>query len=258
MRTVLKAVAMVMILTGPALVHAERVVIACGPENELEQCKKGAEAWARKTGHEVEVRPTGEKKEGESLPMDTSEQLKFVKKQFRDNPDEIDVYRVDVTWPGLLAEYFIDLKPYVSEEVLKQHFPAIVQNNTVGGRLVAMPWFIDAGLLYYRKDLLKKHHQSVPTTWEKLAEVAKTVQDAEHEAGNPQMWGFVFEAKKGEMLTCNALEWISSFGGGTLIDESGKVTINGSKNDSRAVEALKMATSWINKKISPPDLLQYD
>jgi trehalose/maltose transport system substrate-binding protein len=244
MRTVLKGLAIATILISPALVHAEKVVIACGPVNELKQCKKGAEAWERKTGHEVEL---------VSGPMNTSEQFNFVQEQLKASSPDIDVYRVDVTWPGQLAEHFIDLKPYVSEEVLKQHFPAIVRNNTVGGRLVAMPWFIDAGLLYYRKDLLKKYGKAPPTTWQELADVARTVQDAERKAGNGKMWGFVFEAQKDEMLTCNALEWIGSFGGGPIVEEDGRVTIHNTK----AAEALEMAASWINQ-ISPPGVLQYE
>jgi trehalose/maltose transport system substrate-binding protein len=41
-----------------------------------------------------------------------------------------------------------------------EHFPAIVENNTVDGQLVAMPWFTDAGVLYYRADLLEKHGEN--------------------------------------------------------------------------------------------------
>ncbi|MFE8599947.1 ABC transporter substrate-binding protein [Archangium violaceum] len=245
MRNVLKGLAIATILTSPALVHAETVTIACGPEDdELEQCEKGARGWEKKTGHHVEF---------VHVPTDWHEQYTTFQKQLSEKNPKVDVYRVDVVWPGLLAEHFIDLKLYVSDEVLEQHFPAIVRNNTVGGKLVAMPWFADAGLLFYRKDLLKKHGQKPPTTWEELEEVARTVQEAERQAGNGKMWGFVFEAKAHETLTCNALEWIDSFGGGTIVGEDGKVTINSQK----AVDALTMAAGWINK-ISPPEVLEYD
>ena len=70
---------------------------------------------------------------------------------------EIDVYQIDVIWPGDLAEHFVDLYEYGAKEVAELHFPEIIENNTVDGKLVAIPWFTDAGLLYYRTDLLKEY-----------------------------------------------------------------------------------------------------
>ena len=51
------------------------------------------------------------------------------------------------------------------------------------------------------------------------------------------MWGFVFQGKAYEGLTCNALEWVDSFGGGTIVDADGKITIDNPK----AAEALDLA-----------------
>ncbi|MCY1078813.1 ABC transporter substrate-binding protein [Archangium lansingense] len=245
MRNVLKGLAIATILASPALVHAETITIACGPEDdELKQCRKGAKDWAKKTGNQVEFAP---------VPLKRKDQFTAFKQQLSEKRPDVDVYRVDVVWPGMLAAHFIDLKLYVSDEVLNQHFPAIVQNNTVGGKLVAMPWFADAGLLFYRKDLLKKYGQNPPTTWQELEEVARKLQQAERKAGNGKMWGFVFAAKADEILTCTALEWIDSFGGGTIVGEDGKVTINNKK----AVEALTTAAGWIND-ISPPEVRDYE
>ena len=113
--------------------------------------------------------------------------------------------------------------------MVAQHFPAIIQANTVGGHLLALPWFTDAGLLYYRRDLLQKYGRTVPATWQELTETAKVVQDGERKAGNARMWGYVFQGRAYEGLTCNALEWVDSFGGGTIVDAQGKVTINNPK-----------------------------
>jgi ABC-type glycerol-3-phosphate transport system substrate-binding protein len=41
-----------------------------------------------------------------------------------------------------------------------------------------MPWFADAGLLYYRRDLLDKYDRPVPETWDELTETARIVQEA--------------------------------------------------------------------------------
>ncbi len=244
MRQMLMAMSVATTLVVPTLAAAETVAIACGTVGkEFELCKQGAEAWAKKTGNEVKLI---------SGSTDASEQLTVFQQQLSAGATDLDVLRVDVVWPGILGAHLIDLKPFIGDDVVKQHFPAIVQNNTVNGKLVAMPWFTDAGLLYYRKDLLEKHGQKPPTTWQELATVAKTVQDAERKAGNAKMQGFVFQAKAAETLTCNALEWIDSFGGGTIVDDKGKVTINNPK----AVEALRKAAGWVNA-ISPQGVLNY-
>src|SRR5690606_19374464 len=75
---------------------------------------------------------------------------------------DVDVFQIDVIWPGDLAEHFVDLYEYGAADVVDEHFPAIVENNTVDGKLVAIPWFTDAGLLYYRTDLLEKYGYDGP------------------------------------------------------------------------------------------------
>ncbi len=159
----------------------------------------------------------------------------------------IDVYQVDVIWPGELAGHFLDLNEYGAQEVTDKHFESIVQNNTVDGRLVAMPWFTDAGLLYYRTDLLNKYgYSEPPATWTELEEMAKKIQAGEKET-NPDFWGFVWQGNAYEGLTCDALEWIHSNGGGRIINEDKEVTIN----NENAIEIVNMAADWVGE-ISPP------
>ena len=66
------------------------------------------------------------------------------------------------------------------------------------------------------------------------------------------MNGFVFQGKAYEGLTCDALEWVASFGGGTIVDPTGKVTIN----NPQAVKAIDTAAGWI-KTIAPEGVLNY-
>ena len=83
---------------------------------------------------------------------------------FQAKSSEVDVYQIDVIWPGDLAEHLVDLYQYDGfKEAAEAHFPAIVQNNTVDGKLVGIPWFTDAGLLYYRTDLLEKYGYDSPS-----------------------------------------------------------------------------------------------
>jgi trehalose/maltose transport system substrate-binding protein len=123
----------------------------------------------------------------------------------------------------------------------------------VKGKLVAMPFFTDAGVLYYRTDLLEKYgYKEPPKTWEELAEMAKKIQDGERQAGHPDFQGFVFEGKASESVTCNAIEWIYSYGGGTIIDPDKKVTIN----NPNAIKALESAKAWVGT-ISPQGVVSY-
>jgi trehalose/maltose transport system substrate-binding protein len=143
---------------------------------------------------------------------------------FSTKSSSIDVAMIDVVWPGALAPFLVDLKPKLGAQA-KLHAAGIVQNDTVGGHLVAMPWFGDFGILYYRTDLLKKYGYSAPpTTWDQLFAMAKKIQDGEQK-DNPSFSGFVFQGNAYEGLTCDALEWLASSGAGSYID-GGKVTIN--------------------------------
>jgi trehalose/maltose transport system substrate-binding protein len=226
------------VLTARPAAAQGTVSVACGSVGaEFDLCKTGAEAWSTKTGNKVKV---------VSVPKDSNEQLALFQQLLSQKSGEIDVIRIDIVWPGLLAQHLVDLSKEVSKDVIAQHFPAIIEANTVGGKLVALPAFTDAGLLYYRKDLLEKYGRKPPTTWQDLTESAKIVQDGERKAGNDKLWGIVFQGRAYEGLTCNGLEWVDSFGGGTIVDGKGKVTINNPK----AVAAIKLAASWI-KNVAP-------
>jgi len=226
-----------------SLAHAANISISCGAVGkELEMCKTGAEAWAKKTGNTVNL---------VSTPDSTTERLALYQQLLAAGASDIDVFQIDVIWPGILANHFIDLtKP--AGKAVDEHFPAIVKNNTVGGKLVGIPWFTDAGVLYYRKDLLQKYNEKPPTTWEELTATAKKVQDGERKAGNDKMWGYVWQGRAYEGLTCDALEWVASYNGGTIVDPSGKVTIN----NPGAITALKTAAGWVNT-ITPKGVLNY-
>ncbi|SFH51877.1 trehalose/maltose transport system substrate-binding protein [Tindallia magadiensis] len=165
---------------------------------------------------------------------------------FEAQSSEVDVYQIDVIWPGDLEEHFVDLYEYGADAVVGDHFPAIVENNTVNGRLVAIPWFTDAGLLYYRTDLLEKYDFAPPETWEELAEQAQTIQQGERDEGNQDFVGYVWQGDAYEGLTCNALEWIASNNGGTIISPEGLITIN----NENAAEIIDMAATWVGT-ISP-------
>jgi trehalose/maltose transport system substrate-binding protein len=143
------------------------------------------------------------------------------------------------------------LGPYVGDAI-NDHFPAIVQNNTVDGALVGIPWFTDAGLLYYRTDLLEKYGLEVPTTWEELEAAAATIQEGERAEGNAEFWGYVWQGNAYEGLTCDAIEWQSSEGGGTIVSPEGEIQVN----NAETIAAIERAAAWVGT-ISPDGVVGY-
>ena len=245
MRKMIPGMALGLLCAAPlAAAQAATISISCGAVGlELELCQEGANAWAEESGNQVNVIST---------PNSATERLALYQQILAAGSADIDVFQIDVIWPGILASHFIDLSEHVDQEQVDQHFPAIVANNTVEDALVAMPWFTDAGLLYYRTDLLEKYGKQPPTTWQELTEIAKEIQDGERAEGNDKMLGFVFQGKAYEGLTCDALEWVDSFGGGTIVADDGSITINNEK----AAAALDLAATWIGE-ITPEGVLNY-
>ena len=181
-------------------------------------------------------------------PRSATKLLGLYLQHFEVASDEVDVLAIDVTWPGDLANHLVDLYQYNGvKDTIAEHFSPIVENNTVSGSLVAIPWYTDAGLLYYRTDLLEKYgYAEPPKTWDELQEMAVKIQAGERKE-NADFWGFVWQGKAYEGLTCDALEWVYSHEGGSIIEPDGTLSIE----NEMAVEALERAQGWIGA-ISPP------
>ncbi len=210
--------------------------------NDLAIFKELFKPWEAETGNTVTIVP---------MPSSTTDQFAQYRLWLAAGNTDVDVYMVDVIWAPQLADHFLPLND-AAADIVKDHFPSIIESQTVDGKLVALPLFTDAPALYYRKDLLEKHGEKVPATWEELTATAKKVQDAERAEGKADMWGFVWQGNAYEGLTCNALEWIKSNGGGQIVEPDGTISVN----NENAAKAIELAASWVNT-ISPGGVLAY-
>ncbi len=189
-----------------------------------------AKRFTQDTGIAVNVVPK---------PQSGTDAYQAYQRFFQAQSTDLDVMMLDVIWPGAFAPSLLDLTQRLGAEA-KQHYPNIIQNNTVDGKLIALPWFADVGILYYRTDLLKKYGYSAPPqTWDELQQQATKIMNGE-KASNPNFTGFVFQGNAYEGLTCNALEWLASSGGGQII-ENGKVTVN----NPQATTMLNTVKGWV-------------
>ncbi len=220
----------------------ELFYVAGGVGKQAENFNEIVKPWEERTGHKVTLVP---------MPNSSSDQFAQYRLWLAAGTTDVDLYQTDVIWAPQLSEYFVDLTD-AAKDILPQHFPSVIESQTSGGKLVALPLYTDAPALFYRKDLLEKYGKEVPKTWAELKETAKTIQDGERAAGQADMWGYVWQGNAYEGLTCNALEWIKSYGGGQIVDPDGTITVN----NPQAVAALDEAKSWIGT-ISPEGVLAH-
>lgn len=227
---------------GAPVMADELFLVSGAVGNAVENFKTLVKPWEEATGHTVTLVP---------MPASTSDQFGQYRLWLAAGATDIDLYQTDVIWAPQLANHFLDLSD-VAKDLAPTHFPSIIESQTVNGKLVALPIFTDAPALYYRADLLEKHGKTPPKTWAELTETAQMIQDAERAAGNADLWGFVWQGNAYEGLTCNALEWVKSFGGGQIVEPDGTISIN----NENAIAALETAKGWVGT-ISPPGVLAY-
>ncbi|MFJ9470890.1 extracellular solute-binding protein [Streptomyces caniferus] len=132
-----------------------------------------------------------------------------------------DVLNLDVAWTAEFAEAGV-IRPW-SAQLDGDFLDSVAKTVAYDGKVWGVPFNTDAGLLYYRKDLLEKYHRPVPSDWDELKKTAQDVagdynRDAADDAGGhrrkvPRMYGMVAQLRPYEGLTVNTLESAWANGG---------------------------------------------
>ena len=150
----------------------------------------------------------------ESLPASSDEQHQFFVINLEGKSTDFDVLSMDVIWVPEFARagWLRDLSPLLPPDERKEFFPGPMAAVTWERRIYGVPWFIDAGVLYYRKDLLGKYGFTPPRTWQELVDQSLFITAREKD-----LYGFVWQGKQYEGLVCNVLEYCRSNGGDVLL-----------------------------------------
>ncbi|HZM36522.1 MAG TPA: ABC transporter substrate-binding protein [Burkholderiales bacterium] len=170
----------------------------------------------------------------ETLPASSDEQHQFYAINLQARSRAFDVLALDIIWvagfarAGWLSELGA-LEPGT-------FFDGPAEAVTWQGKAYALPWFVDAGLLYYRRDLLEKRGLAPPETWQDLVRIAREVAPRA-----PGTHGFVWQGKQYEGLVCNALEYLHSNGGAVLAE--GRVVLDSPQNR----EALGLMADLVHR-----------
>src|SRR5262244_1887828 len=170
-------------------------------------------AWVwDKAIFDFEARHAGVKVVREVGPHSSTEFHDLVTQKLRNRDRQMDVFFMDVIWPAEFAAagWALPLDTFFARDAQKPFLPAAIRANTYAGAIYGVPLFVDAGLLYYRKDLLRKYKFPPPHTWPELLEQAKTIVAGEKDAG---LTGFSGQFKQYEGLVCDMMEYILSNNG---------------------------------------------
>ena len=159
------------------------------------------------------------------MPADTGQYYDKLRTEFQAASGDISVIGTDVIWPKQFApqNWTMDLSDRFPASEQKKFIEVTTSVAEYEGGIYSVPWCScpDAGLLYYRKDLLDDSGISAPPeTWDDLKGMAVQVSK---DAGIQN--GFVFQGSNYEGGVCNALEYIWTHGGDVL-DENNNVVID--------------------------------
>ncbi|MDR4949732.1 ABC transporter substrate-binding protein [Neobacillus cucumis] len=182
-------------------------------------------------------------------PAKSTEIHQYLVTSLQSGQSDIDVFTGDVVWvPEFAAAGWTEpMDKYVNKD---EYYPGVIDALTYKGKLAAMPWYVDGGMLYYRKDLLEKYNKPVPKTWDEMLATAKEIQAKEN---NPKLQQFVWQGKQAEVLVCDFVEFLGSAGSSIL-------TSNGQSNASSPafLKTLKFMKSLTDDKVSPKSVLTFD
>ena len=161
------------------------------------------------------------------LPAETDEQHAQLVENLQARSDVYDVMNLDVIWTAEFASngWISPVSPRLAP--LSQFLHPAVATATFDDKLWAVPFTSNAGLLYYRKDLVP----APPRTWAELARDAETIAPRHHMAG----YAGQFAAYEG--LTVNFAEAVQS-AGGSILSPSGSRAALTSPQARRALSFL--------------------
>ncbi len=181
----------------------------------------------------------------EELPSNTDEQHRFFVINLEGASSDFDVFALDVIWVSEFsrAGWIRPLDHLLTPAERADFFPGTLDAVSYGDHVNTIPWFVGAGVLYYRTDLVPEP----PTTWAQMATAAERALAA-HTGPDP-LYGFVWQGKQYEGLICDALEHMWSEGGRVV--ENGHAVVDSPANR----RALAFMRGLIDRGVSPEFVL---
>lgn len=183
----------------------------------------------------------------------TNERKELLTRSLRSKSNKLDVFAVDLIWAARFATWAEKLDKYVSENQLKQILPNAISSCYYKDELVALPIYLDIGMMFYRTDFIKslpnskeiekKLKESI--TWTELIELSTSFKNS----NNPF---YIFPADNYEGLICSFMEILYNQNSSFFSND----TINW--NSQEVINSLQLLYDLIYKyKITPVEVTDF-
>jgi multiple sugar transport system substrate-binding protein len=177
------------------------------------------------------------------MPASSAEFFEQMQAELQSGRSTMDVIAGDVVWPAQFAAngYILDLSDRFTQKMQGKYLEGPVQAVQFEGKTYGVPWFTDAGMFYYRTDLLEESGFSEPPkTWEEMKSMSEKVR-----SDSGTRFGYVFQGAEDEGGVVDALEHIWNAGGDVL--DGNRVIID----SPESAEGLKLRRSLITDGVAP-------
>jgi len=137
----------------------------------------------------------------------TNERKELLARSLRSKSDRIDVFAVDLIWVPRFARWGQPLGMYFPANERSRIMESALQSCYVNEQLVAVPFYIDVGMMYYRRDILEslpdfpqlREKLQKGLSWEEFIELHQRLRRPNHPF-------YMFPAKNYEGLVCSFID----------------------------------------------------
>jgi len=161
-----------------------------------------------------------------------------------------DLVNMDVIWTSKFAAagWLLDLSDRITPQELAVFSPKDVEGGSYQGKLYRIPLRSDAGMLYYRQDLLEQAKLKPPETFEQLINISKYLQ-----RNGKAKWGYIWQGRQYEGLVAMFLEVLEGYGGFWVNPETLEVGLD----RPETLKAIAFLKDTVKQGISPPGVTTY-
>lgn len=183
-------------------------------------------------------------------PSDSNQVEDLYTSSFLLGNSPFDVVYMDIVWTPKLAAagWLRDISARLSKTEAETYLKGDIAGGMYQDKLYRLPFRSDAGMLYYRRDLLEKTGYAPPETFTELLEISQDLQ----QQGLAE-WGYVWQGKQYEGLAAMFVEILQGNGAFWVNPDTLEVGLD----RPRAIAAVEFLRSAIISNVSPSGVTNY-